>query len=123
MLREDRYLSIVIPVFNEEESIKETLCRLQSLRDTLVSSINIEFIFIDDGSTDSSLTLLKTSASKHPHIKVISFSRNFGHQIAITAGIDLAKGDYVAVIDADLQDAPELIEDMYHLAQKGYDIP
>lgn len=79
-------------------------------------------VFVDDGSNDRTLSLLRSIAEKTVCVKVISFSRNFGHQIAITAGIDLATGHYVAVIDADLQDPPELIEDMYRLALTGFDV-
>ena len=115
-------LSIVIPVFNEEESISETAQRLLTLSGRLSSEIVVELIFVDDGSKDRSLTLLRDVSERSTNVKVISFSRNFGHQIAVTAGIDFAKGDYVAVIDADLQDPPELIEDMYKLALTGFDV-
>jgi glycosyltransferase involved in cell wall biosynthesis len=119
---EAKLLSIVIPVYNEAESINETIERLLSLRQALRKEIEVELIFVDDGSVDGSLLLLRESAEKSSCIKVISFSRNFGHQIAITAGIDLAMGDFVAVIDADLQDPPELISDMYRLALEGFDV-
>jgi polyisoprenyl-phosphate glycosyltransferase len=115
-------LSIVVPVFNEEESITESVRRLVALRDKLSGELEVELVFVDDGSRDNSLPLLRSFAQQNASIKVISFSRNFGHQIAITAGIDLAVGDYVAVIDADLQDPPELIEDMYRLALNGFDV-
>lgn len=115
-------LSIVVPVFNEEESLSETFKRLQNLRQKLIGELDSEFIFVDDRSTDRSPVILRGFAREHPHVKVITFSRNFGHQIAITAGLDHASGDYVAIIDADLQDPPELIEDMYRLACTGYDV-
>jgi len=115
-------LSIVIPVFNEEESISETVQRLLALRERLSSELDMEFLFVDDGSVDKSLTYLRRISKLNSSVKVISFSRNFGHQIAITAGIDVAAGDYVAVIDADLQDPPELIVDMYRKAQTGFDV-
>jgi polyisoprenyl-phosphate glycosyltransferase len=122
MLPESKLLSIVVPVFNEEESITETVNRLLALRKNLEQEIDIELIFVDDGSKDNSLSLLRSLAEVTASVKVISFSRNFGHQVAITAGIDMAKGDYVAVIDADLQDPPELIGDMYHMALTGFDV-
>lgn len=122
MLREKVRLSIVLPVFNEQESLGETFRRLQVLRDKLSGELDTEFIFVDDRSTDGSPEILVGLAHAHPHVKVVTFSRNFGHQIAITAGLDHASGDYVAIIDADLQDPPELIEDMYRLALKGYDV-
>jgi len=111
-----------VPVYNEEESIIETANRLQKLRDNLAHEIDVELVFVDDGSKDDSLFYLRKIAEKNSNVKVISFSRNFGHQIAITAGIDLVAGDYVAVIDADLQDPPELIADMYRMALTGFDV-
>lgn len=122
MLREKSLLSIVVPVFNEEESISETVRRLLELQKQLALELDVELVFVDDGSKDNSLSILRHLTEKSASIKVISFSRNFGHQIAITAGIDLCVGDYVAVIDADLQDPPELIADMYRLAQTGFDV-
>lgn len=122
MLREKSLLSIIVPVFNEEGSIAETVKRLLELRDKLALEIDVELVFVDDGSKDRSLPLLRSVAAYAGSVKVISFSRNFGHQIAITAGIDLAAGDYVAVIDADLQDPPELIADMYRMALTGFDV-
>lgn len=115
-------LSVVVPIFNEEESISETVSRLLSLGKRLSPELNFELLLVDDGSQDQTLALVRELAQQHCSIKVISLSRNFGHQIAITAGIDLAEGDYVAVIDADLQDPPELIADMYRLAQTGFDV-
>jgi dolichol-phosphate mannosyltransferase len=122
MLREKQLLSVIVPIFNEEESIAETVKRLQKLRNDMAQKIDVELVFIDDGSRDNSLVYLRRIAEQCPYIKVISFSRNFGHQIAITAGIDWAAGDYVAVIDGDLQDPPELIADMYQMAMTGFDV-
>jgi glycosyltransferase involved in cell wall biosynthesis len=122
MLRKKNLLSIIVPVFNEEESITETVKRLLGLRDNLAQEIDVELVFVDDGSNDLSLALMRSVAEQNACVKVISFSRNFGHQIAITAGIDMAIGDYVAVIDADLQDPPELIADMYRMALTGFDV-
>lgn len=115
-------LSIIVPVFNEEESILETVSRLLELNNLMGDEADLELIFVDDGSKDNSLSLLRARSLGSDNIKIISFSRNFGHQIAITAGIDAAAGDYVAVIDADLQDPPELIADMYRLALTGFDV-
>jgi glycosyltransferase involved in cell wall biosynthesis len=124
MFREKNLLSIVVPVFNEEESIAQTLIRLFKLRADLSQEVEIELLLVDDGSRDSTLQILKQKAMQPGNscLKVISLSRNFGHQIAITAGIDLAEGDFVAVIDADLQDPPELIVDMYRMALTGFDV-
>lgn len=115
-------ISVVVPVFNEQESILETIGRLISMRQRHLTTVSFEFFFVDDGSRDQSLTLMRQASEAHPFIKVLSLSRNFGHQIAITAGIDHADGDYVAVIDADLQDPPELIFEMYQLAETGFDV-
>ena len=115
-------LSIVVPVFNEDATIVETVRRLLDLADRMAPEIDMEVVFVDDGSKDDSLPCLVGIARLDDRVKVVSLSRNFGHQIAITAGIDVAMGDYVAVIDADLQDPPELIEDMYRMALKGADV-
>jgi dolichol-phosphate mannosyltransferase len=117
-----KLLSIVVPMFNEEESVVETIKRLLRVQENLFREINVELLFIDDGCTDKTFTHLRFFAEQNPSIKIISLSRNFGHQIAITAGIDLASGDYVAVIDGDLQDPPELIPDMLKLAMTDFDI-
>lgn len=122
MLREKNLLSVVIPLFNEEESIIETVNRLQKMREDISKEVDVELIFVDDGCRDKTLNYLRDFAANDSNIKVISLSRNFGHQIAITAGIDLSSGDYVAIIDGDLQDPPELIITMYHTALSGFDV-
>ncbi len=109
-------LDIVIPSYNEEECIHATLKRLIKVRDTLVG-LDVNFIFINDGSRDKTLFLLKQEAKEQSFIKVINLSRNFGHQLAMTAGICESNADYVAIIDADLQDPPELIKNMYELLE------
>lgn len=111
-------LSVVIPVFNEADSLGMTISRV---RDAL-RRLNWEIIFVDDGSGDRSLEIIRRAASLDPRIKAISFSRNFGHQTAITAGLDFANGDAVAVMDADLQDPPELLPRMMELLDQGYDV-
>jgi glycosyltransferase involved in cell wall biosynthesis len=121
-LKKKQLLSIIIPVFNEEESISETIKRLKTLKKNFRNKINIELIFVNDGSDDKTFFYLRNFALLDQNLKIISFSRNFGHQIAITAGIDLAAGDYVAIIDGDLQDPPELIYDMYKKALDGFDV-
>jgi polyisoprenyl-phosphate glycosyltransferase len=112
-------LSIVIPVYNERDALPALL---SALRRTLGKDINYEVIFVDDGSTDGGAEALRRAASEDPHLKVIYFSRNFGHQAAITAGLDFASGDAVAVMDADLQDPPELLPQMVELLTDGYDV-
>ncbi len=118
----DTSLSVVVPVFNEEECLPELLRRLIGLRKLFEDGTPIEFIFVDDGSTDESLRILLDQADVDESFKVVSFSRNFGHQIAVTAGLDYATGDIVAIIDADLQDPPELIATLYSKIKEGYDV-
>jgi len=111
-------LSIVIPVLNEAQTIPLLLARLHSaLRD-----VCWEVIFVDDGSTDPTPIILEHAALEDERIKLLRFSRNFGHQTAVTAGLDFANGDAVIVMDADLQDPPELLPQMVDLFQQGYDI-
>lgn len=114
-------LSLVIPCFNEEQVIAETVSRLNDFCSEL-TELEAELIFIDDGSQDHTLSLLRDYAAKDPRIKVICFTRNFGHQIAVTAGMDAAKGDAVVLIDADLQDPPEVIHQMIDKWRAGYDV-
>lgn len=115
-------LDIIVPVFNEEDCLDEILRRLTGVRDSLKASLDVSFLFVNDGSKDKSADILKTFAEKFEYVKVINFARNFGHQIAVTAGINNTNADYVAIIDADLQDPPELIVDMYKKSLEGYDI-
>lgn len=116
-----RLLSIAVPIFNEEECFPKLLERLLALRPRL-NGFGLELIFVNDGSRDGTAELLDAAAAQHPCVKVIQFSRNFGHQAALTAGLDRASGDFVAVIDGDLQDPPELIPDMLTKALEGYDV-
>lgn len=111
-------LSIIIPVYNEEKNIAPLLKRLLPV----ISKYSYEVIFVDDGSIDQTVKEIKKYTSKNPHIKLISFTRNFGHQMALTAGYQLAKGNCVVTLDADLQDPPELIDEMISQWQKGYQI-
>ncbi len=118
--RENFLLSVVVPCFNEAEVIGETHRRLFSLISKNIEKF--EIIFIDDGSTDETLEKLEAIADKNGNIKILALSRNFGHQIAITAGIDAAIGDAVVVIDADLQDPPEVIPEMIDAWKRGADV-
>lgn len=113
-------VSVVIPAYNEELSIENTYICLQKVLQDL--QIKYELIFVNDGSRDGTLGCLKDFAMRDSHVKVIDFSRNFGHQIAVTAGIDYAEGDVVILIDADLQDPPELIRDFLDKWREGYDV-
>ncbi|WP_088188127.1 glycosyltransferase family 2 protein [Desulfosporosinus sp. FKA] len=112
--------SIVIPVYNEEAVINQTYCRLKKVMDSAKEPY--ELIFVNDGSCDQSNTIIKGFRNQDDTVKLITFSRNFGHQIAITAGIDYAQGAAVVVIDADLQDPPELILEMIAKWKEGYSV-
>jgi dolichol-phosphate mannosyltransferase len=114
-------LSIIIPIYNEEGNIQKLLDRLHGV----VNNMNlkeVEFIFINDGSRDRSMEMIKNIAKTDKSVKFINFSRNFGHQVAVTAGIDKANGDAVVIIDADLQDPPELIPELYAKLLSGYEV-
>lgn len=114
-------LSIVIPCYNEEEVISETMKRLQAFCYEQ-QNLEVELIFVDDGSRDRTREILKAFASNDPRVKIIGFARNFGHQIAVTAGIDAANGDAVVLIDADLQDPPEVVHKMIEKWREGFDV-
>lgn len=112
--------SIVVPLFNEELVIEETYKRLKKVMDSCQDSY--EIIFVNDGSRDRTLEMARSICRRDPNIKLLSFSRNFGHQIAITAGMDYASGEAVVVIDADLQDPPEVIPEMIAKWKEGYEV-
>ena len=115
------YLSVVVPCFNEQETLKLTHRRLiKALGDTPM--FDLELVYVNDGSRDRTEEILFELADADSRVKVISLSRNFGHQSAITAGLNYAAGDIVAVIDADLQDPPELIISMINKWQEGFDV-
>jgi len=111
-------VSIIIPVLNEAEILPFLLARL---RDAL-HQLEFEVIFVDDGSSDATARILGREAMEDPRIRLVRFSRNFGHQAAVTAGLDFANGDAVVVMDADLQDPPELIPRLVEFFEQGYDI-
>ncbi|HEC27542.1 MAG TPA: glycosyltransferase [Gammaproteobacteria bacterium] len=113
-------LSVIVPVFNEEKVIKSFLQRTTSVLDTL--SFDSEISFVNDGSTDSTLDILNQLKEHDPRISIVDLSRNFGKEIAMTAGLDYCKGDAVVIIDADLQDPPELIPELVQEWQAGYDV-
>lgn len=113
-------LSIVVPVYNEEQIVEELQRRMVAAAESITP--NYEIIFVNDGSKDATLLKLKAACDINTKLRYISFSRNFGHQIAITAGMDHAKGDAIVTIDGDLQDPPELIPEMYAQYQNGYKV-
>ena len=114
-------LSVVVPVFNEEENLPHLYARLNAVAQKCAGE-SYEFIFVSDGSRDNTEVLLLELAATDPHVRYIFFSRNFGHQPAISAGLDVALGEYVVIIDGDLQDPPELIEQMLQKAAEGFEV-
>ena len=116
----EKLLSLVVPAFNEEEAMEQSFERTYRA----MSSIGypFEIIYIDDGSRDRTWEIISRLAREHEEVKALRFSRNFGHQLAVTAGMDEAKGDAVIIMDADLQDPPEVIADMVEAWEQGADI-
>jgi glycosyltransferase involved in cell wall biosynthesis len=114
-------ISVVVPCFNEAEVIAETVRRLQAFC-AAVQGARVELIFVDDGSRDNTREQLRAIASADANVQVVGLSRNFGHQIAVTAGIDAARGEAVVLIDADLQDPPEVMHEMLAKWREGYDV-
>ena len=113
-------ISAIVPSYNEEKNVPLIYKRLT---DTLSKiSDKYEIIFVNDCSKDSTLSVIKQISEEDSHVKYISFSRNFGHQIAVSAGLDMCKGNAVVIIDGDLQDPPELILEMYKKYQEGYKV-
>jgi len=115
-----RMLSLVIPVFNEQEVLKDSFARMDDAMQR--TGYAYEIIYVNDGSRDHTLDQLRDLAKDHAQVKVLSFSRNFGHQLAVTCGMDAAKGDALIIIDVDLQDPPELIPEMVRMWEAGADI-
>jgi glycosyltransferase involved in cell wall biosynthesis len=114
-------LSLVIPIFNEEKLIDELVRRTVTAIESFSS--DYEVIFVDDGSNDNSLNVLLSWQQKNTRLKILSLSKNFGHQAAYTAGLEFSKGDYVAMMDGDLQDPPEILAEMYgKITNEGFDI-
>jgi dolichol-phosphate mannosyltransferase len=113
-------LSVIIPIYNEQDNIPELYQRLTSVANKI--SARYELIFVNDGSRDASLHKLIELSKQDNHVFYINFSRNFGHQIAVTAGLDLCSGQAVVIIDADLQDPPEIIEQLYHKYKEGFEV-
>jgi dolichol-phosphate mannosyltransferase len=113
-------LSVVVPCANEEQVLRETNLRLIAALDQI--SPNFEIVYVDDGSTDSTPDLLREMRLQESRIRVLRFSRNFGHQVAITAGLEHTRGDAVVIIDADLQDPPEVIREFVNKWMEGYDV-
>lgn len=114
-------ISIVVPCYNEEESLPIFLSAV-SAEAAKMQGVSFEYIFVDDGSKDATLSILRRFSHESAHVKYLSFSRNFGKEAALLAGLQAATGDYLVVMDADLQDPPHMLPEMYHaVAVEGYD--
>lgn len=114
-------LSVVVPCYNEEESVRELHRRVKDVCEK--SDVrSYEIILVNDGSQDATLDILKELAAGDPNLVIVDLSRNFGHQLALTAGLSKSRGDYVFILDADLQDPPELLEPMLARARDGVDV-
>ena len=112
--------SIVLPVYNEQENLTSLFTRVNKALQSLKK--DFEIIFINDGSHDKTKDILEDLHKKNNNIKIINFSRNFGHQTAVTAGLDFASGEQVAILDADLQDPPEILPKFFTKLDEGYDV-
>lgn len=115
-------LSVVVPCYNEDPVIAETARQLRMFCDSVAADTDTELVFVDDGSRDSTRSVLKLLGEQDARIRVIGLARNFGHQIAVTAGMDAARGDAVIIIDADLQDPPDVMRLMLAKWREGYDV-
>lgn len=115
-------LSIIVPCYNEEETIYPYLDEMRLLENAMVSQLAFEYIFIDDGSTDNTLSILRELSSRFGNLHYLSFSRNFGKEAGLLAGLEEAKGDFITVMDVDLQDPPDLLPLMYAKILEGYDV-
>jgi len=114
-------VSLVVPMYYEEEVANECYTRLSNVLKS-IKNYEYEIVFVNDGSKDKTLEILEKIAKQDKNVKIISFARNFGHQAAVTAGIKYVTGDAVVIIDADLQDPPELIPDMLKLWEEGHEV-
>ncbi len=113
--------SLIIPCYNEEQALPILYRSLWEVAEELGKTSEFEFIFVDDGSRDGTLRLLKKLADQDERVAYLSFSRNFGKEAAMYAGLKNARGDYVAIMDADMQDPPSLLPEMFRLMEEGYD--
>lgn len=117
-----KLLSVVVPCFNEEENIELFYAEVMKNTSFLAENeLEMELLFIDDGSTDNTVTNIKKLKETDERVRLVSFSRNFGKESAMYAGLEKSKGDYVVIMDVDLQDPPSLLPEMYSYIQQGYD--
>ena len=113
-------LSFILPIYNEEKNIPVLYAELVKVVQKI--GCNYEMVFIDDKGKDNSLQVLLNLQNKNKNIKIIEFSRNFWHEMAVKAGIDIVTGDYILMMDCDMQDPPQLVEQMYHKIEEWYDV-
>ena len=117
-----KLLSVIVPCYNEEENVRDFYDELQKTSAFFQEKeIEIEILYIDDGSRDKTVAEVKKLRAQDEHVRLISFSRNFGKEAAIYAGLQKARGDFVVMMDADLQDPPSLLPEMYGYIEQGYD--
>lgn len=115
-------LSIVVPCYNEQETIYPFLEETQKIETKIKDQLIFDYIFVNDGSKDETLKVLRDVANRFENVHYLSFSRNFGKEAGLLAGLEAADGDFITVMDADLQDPPELLIDMYEKIKEGYDV-
>ncbi|MGC2128866.1 MAG: glycosyltransferase family 2 protein [Candidatus Aquilonibacter sp.] len=115
-------LSIVVPLYNEEGNVAPLVERIVAIAGRLEGAPSYEIVLVNDGSTDRTLERIRDELARHEHIVLVNLSRNFGHQLAASAGMDIAQGDAVILMDGDLQDPPELIVDFMAKWREGYDV-
>ncbi|MGT2934430.1 glycosyltransferase family 2 protein [Streptococcus castoreus] len=115
-------LSVIVPCFNEEKNILPYFEEMRQLEVSMTSQLAFEYLFIDDGSKDRTLPILRDLATRFPNVHYLSFSRHFGKEAGLLAGLEEAKGNYITVMDVDLQDPPELLPLMYTKLNDGYDV-
>lgn len=119
-MSDNKMLSLIIPAFNEESVVEESFSQMDKAMREI--GYPYEIIYVNDGSRDGTMKMLRKIANEHSYVKVLSFSRNFGHQTAVTCGMDAAKGDALIIIDIDLQDPPAVIADLVKAWENGADI-
>ncbi len=115
-------LSIVVPCYNEEATINPFLAETQKVEQTMAGQLVFDYIFVNDGSKDQTLQVLREVSRQFANVHYLSFSRNFGKEAALLAGLEAADGDLITVMDADLQDPPELLQEMYAKVEEGFDV-
>ena len=120
-MKKERTLSVVVPIFNEEDTLPELYRRLVDALDVL-GGFKVEIVFVDDGSKDSSASIIEKFHESDKRVKMVQFSRNFGHHMAATAGLDNANGEIIVLMDGDLQNRPEDIPALLQKIDEGYDL-